>query len=174
MDHAVKDGRRSKDVLSPSPLHVVGASNDENEPDPRSANKSPPTSPHHNNYPRRVCWDRWSSFYTKYEFPLLILLAIRVAKAAPIVGARYVHPHLTASWMAVIYIFLLSGLAMKTQEFKTAASWERLAFNGFVQGFNFGVVSIVVYVVSRFLSALQIVKPALAGKIRIIVVFDYP
>lgn len=111
---------------------------------------------------------RWRKFtknfsliYAKYEFPCLVLLAILVAWAYPPLGAIYLVPNITSTWVAVIIIFLLSGLGLKTEEFSKA--FKRLKFNGFVQFYNFFIISAIVFGVSRFLVAVKVLDPALAA-----------
>jgi hypothetical protein len=43
--------------------------------------------------------------YSQYEFLILIVIGICVAKAYPPLGAEYVHPEITANWVAVMFIF---------------------------------------------------------------------
>jgi len=111
---------------------------------------------------------RWKKFtknasliYAKYEFPFLVLLAILVAWAYPPLGATYLVPNITSTWVAVIIIFLLSGLGLKTEEFSKA--FKRLKFNVFVQFFNFFIVSAIVFGVSKFLVAVKVLDPVLAA-----------
>jgi len=56
------------------------------------------------------------NFFFTYEFPILILLVIPIAKAYPPLGATYLAPRITASWIAVMLIFLFSGLGLRTDE----------------------------------------------------------
>ena len=83
------------------------------------------------------------------QFPLLIIISIIAARIYPPLGAKYVHPEITATWIAVIVIFLISGLGLKVEEFTKAL--QRLYFNAFVQIFNFGFVSLSVFGVTRIL-----------------------
>ena len=87
------------------------------------------------------------TFYINNEFLILVLMVILLAKLYPPLGAVYVHPTITASWMAVIFIFFMAGLGLKTNELHKA--WQRFGFNALVQTYNFGVVSSIVYFVSR-------------------------
>lgn len=103
----------------------------------------------------------FSLIYAKYEFPFMVLLAILVAWAYPPLGATYLVPKITATWVAVMIIFLLSGLGLKTEEFSKA--FKRLKFNGFVQFYNFFIVSAIVFGVSKFLVTVKILDPALAA-----------
>lgn len=59
-------------------------------------------------------------------------------------------PEITASWIAVVFIFVMSGLSLKTKEIMKAAG--NIKFNIFVQVFNMGFVPAVCYGVSRLLN----------------------
>jgi sodium/bile acid cotransporter 7 len=59
-----------------------------------------------------------------------------------------------------IILIVLAGLGLKTEEFSKAL--QRLRFNLFVQCFNFGVVSAVVFGVSRGLSDVNAISQGLA------------
>ena len=49
---------------------------------------------------------RWLvNFYFKNDFLLNILLAIALAKAYPPLGAVYLHPEISSTWVAVMIIF---------------------------------------------------------------------
>ena len=54
-------------------------------------------------------------FIQANQFLLGVCMAIGVAAAFPD-GRYYVAGHITASWIAVIFIFVLSGLTLKTEE----------------------------------------------------------
>ncbi len=99
-------------------------------------------------------------FYTKNSFLILVVLAILLAYAYPPLGSKYLYPQYTATWVAVVIIFFLSGISLKSEEFKNALT--RLYFNIFVQLYNFGFVSIVVFGVSRFLVFCNIITQDLA------------
>lgn len=94
---------------------------------------------------RQSCID----FYWKYEFLILVVLSIALAKAYPPLGEDYLAKEITASWIAVIFIFILAGLGLRTDEFANA--FKQLKFNVAVQVYNFGVVSSVFFGVSRAL-----------------------
>ena len=68
---------------------------------------------------RRVI-NRCTQFYWDNEFLILIVFVILVAKAYPPLGAIYLAPQITATWIAVMFIFLLAGLGLKTEEFSKA------------------------------------------------------
>jgi hypothetical protein len=100
------------------------------------------------------------AFYVSNQFPIHIMLAILLARAYPPLGAEYLQPDITATWIAVTIIFFLSGMGIKTEEFSKA--FQRYYFNGFVQFFNFFVVSIVVFAVSRLLTVAHMLDANLA------------
>jgi sodium/bile acid cotransporter 7 len=105
-------------------------------------------------------WQRVTAFYWTYEFLILVVVAILLAKAYPPLGADYLQPDITATWLAVCFIFLMAGLGLKTQEFSKAL--QRVWFNLFVQSFNFFVVSSVTFGVSRLLETFDILSTDLA------------
>jgi hypothetical protein len=57
---------------------------------------------------------RFVDFYFKNEFLIMILLAIALAKAYPPLGADYLKPEITATWIAVVIIF---GTLMRNELF---------------------------------------------------------
>ena len=50
-------------------------------------------------------WKRLVTFYWDYEFLVLVVLSIALARAYPPLGAQYLAKEITASWIAVIFIF---------------------------------------------------------------------
>jgi sodium/bile acid cotransporter 7 len=104
---------------------------------------------------------RLLTFYCTYDFPIHILIGIGLAQAYPPLGAEYLKPKITASWVATGIIFFLSGLGLKTNDLLKVA-FRRLYFNVFVEGFNFGVVSLIVFGVSRALASSGIIPQPLA------------
>jgi sodium/bile acid cotransporter 7 len=108
---------------------------------------------------RRFC-RRAIDFYWANDFLILIVLAILLARAYPPLGAIYLAPQITADWIAVVFIFLLSGLDLKTEEFKNA--FKQVYFNLFVQVFNFLIVSAVAFGVSRGLAKAGLLSQDLA------------
>ncbi|KAG7340922.1 Na+ dependent transporter [Nitzschia inconspicua] len=127
--------------------------NDDEENDKNNTSLS--QSPYHR------CCTKLLQVYNQYEFLILIILAICLARAYPPLGAEYLQPQITSSWIAVIFIFLLAGFGLKTEEF--AKAFQRLYFNVFVQIFNFGVDSAVVFGVSRALLAAGALSIPLAN-----------
>jgi hypothetical protein len=43
--------------------------------------------------------------YSDYEFFLILLITVPLAKAYPILGSSYLRPEITSSWIAIMYIF---------------------------------------------------------------------
>jgi solute carrier family 10 (sodium/bile acid cotransporter), member 7 len=109
----------------------------------------------------RSFWRQVAAFYWEHEFLILIIASIGLARAYPPLGAIYVAPDITASWVAVVFIFLLAGLSLKTSEFSRAL--ENVKFNVFVQVFSFGVVSSLVFGLSKLLILGSILDENLAN-----------
>mmetsp|Transcript_10403 Transcript_10403/g.15888 ORF Transcript_10403/g.15888 Transcript_10403/m.15888 type:complete len:418 (+) Transcript_10403:133-1386(+) len=107
-----------------------------------------------------ACRKKLLELYETYEFLLLITLAIAAAKIYPPLGAIYVVPDITADWIGVMFIFLLAGLALKTEEFE--AAFNQYFFNLFVQSFNFGVVSLAAFALAIFLAKVGALHQSLA------------
>lgn len=107
-----------------------------------------------------TCQDKLVNFYWKNEFLILILLAILLAKVYPPIGAVWLAPKITATWIAVMFIFLLAGLGLKTEEFSQAC--QRCSFNSFVTLFNFFVDSSIVFGFSKLLSKYNVINQTLA------------
>lgn len=105
-------------------------------------------------------YSRICKFYTQNSFLILVVIAIILAFAYPPLGAIYVYPQITATWIAVIFIFVMAGLGLKTQELANA--FKQIPFNLFVQTFNFMAVSAIVYGVSRALVSLGALSITLA------------
>jgi hypothetical protein len=99
-------------------------------------------------------WKKWCKFYSTNSFLILVIVAILLAYAYPPLGAIYLAPQITATWIAVMFIFILAGMGIKTEEFSKA--FTRFYFNCFVQVFNFGVVSSIVYGFSRFMHSVGV------------------
>jgi sodium/bile acid cotransporter 7 len=100
------------------------------------------------------------NIYATHSFLTKALILILLAYAYPPLGAIYLAPQITATWIAVIFIFILAGMGIKTEEFKR--SFQRLPFNVFVQVYNFGIVSSIVYGFSRFMVKVNVLSQSLA------------
>ena len=105
-------------------------------------------------------WVRLGEIYRDNEFLILVICAILLARAYSPLGAEYLVPEITATWIAVCIIFVLAGLGLKTDEFSKA--FQKIWFNLFVQAYNFGFVSFVIYAGSRGLEAANILSTDLA------------
>jgi len=105
-------------------------------------------------------YHKWLKFYHKNSFLVLVTFAILLAYAYPPLGAVYVAPQITAKWIAVIFIFLLAGMGIRTEEFSKA--FQRVYFNTYIQVFNFLVVSGAVYGFSRFMLRVGALPESLA------------
>ena len=98
--------------------------------------------------------------YHQNSFLILVTCAILLAYAYPPLGAIYVAPQITATWIAVIFIFILAGMGIHTEEFSKAL--QRVYFNTFIQVFNFMVVSGIVYGFTRFMLHVKALPESLA------------
>ena len=119
-----------------------------------SDNTTPPTPIY-----QRI-WTICCNIYGTHSFLIKALVLILLAFAYPPLGAIYFVPEITATWIAVIFIFVLAGMGIKTEEF--AKAFQRLPFNVFVQVFNFGAVSSIVYGFSRFMVSVNALSQSLA------------
>ena len=108
-----------------------------------------------------TCIRRTKSFCHKHSFLILVTLAILLAYIYPPLGAQYLASNITSDWMAVVLIFFLSGLSIRSEEFGTAL--QRPAFNIYVPFYNFIVVSGIVYGTSRLLLHYDVLPTSLAN-----------
>ena len=60
-------------------------------------------------------------FYWTNEFLIHVIIVILIAKAYPSLGSKFLFPEITATWIAVIFIFLLAGMSLKTKELKKSS-----------------------------------------------------
>ena len=109
--------------------------------------------------------NRLVAFLKKNSFVLLILLAILLAYAYPPLGAVYLAPEITAGWICVILIFLLTGLTLPMADLQYAV--HQYKFNAFVQLFNFFVPSSIAYGITRLLIAVGALSQVLGDGITI-------
>jgi len=95
-------------------------------------------------------------FYDTNHFLLKAILAILIAKIYPPLGAEYLHPQITGQWIAVMFIFVLAGILIKTSELGTAVTqWK---FNIFVLVYNFIGISMTVYTFTKLLLHYHLLK----------------
>jgi len=50
-------------------------------------------------------WNLWCATFEKYSLLILIAMAVSLAKAYPPLGAKYLAPQITSTWIAVMFIF---------------------------------------------------------------------
>lgn len=101
-----------------------------------------------------------SAFYFDQMFSIHLLIAIAIAKAYPPLGAEYLAPKITASWLAVSIIFFISGLSIKSKSL--LKSFGLVRFHGFLQIYNFFFISAVILGVAKFLAAVNVFEQPLA------------
>mmetsp|Transcript_9937 Transcript_9937/g.19819 ORF Transcript_9937/g.19819 Transcript_9937/m.19819 type:complete len:412 (+) Transcript_9937:361-1596(+) len=104
--------------------------------------------------------EKVKAFMIANSLLLGILCAIGIAAAYPKLGAVYLAPKITATYICVIYIFLLSGISLKTRELVNAL--KNYKFNAAVQVFNLMVVSSLTYALTRFLLGIEATSDNLA------------
>lgn len=126
-------------VTPTPPVRNTSNSDDENDDSDNDGDKKVTKT-----FKQKAC-----AFYWQNEFLILVVIFICIAKAYPPLGAEYLRPKITATWVAVILIFLMSGLCLKLSEIGKA--FKRVYFNGFVQCYNFLAVSAMGYGVSTAL-----------------------
>jgi len=92
-----------------------------------------------------------SNFYQANSFLILVVAAIGLARLYPPLGAKYLRPEITATWIAVMFVFFMAGLSIKTDQLSKA--FGRFGFNAFVQIYNFVGVSLIVFGFTRAVMA---------------------
>lgn len=84
--------------------HDEGITTEENMSAPaESTNATPQAEEEEDAKP--TCLQRMIKFYWDNEFVILVVIAILLARAYPPLGATYLAPEITATWIAVIFIF---------------------------------------------------------------------
>lgn len=70
--------------------------------------------------------NRLIDFYWANEFLILIVVVILLARAYPPLGAEYLYPQITATWIAVVFIFskLTNGREEMYSEELTNGIWK--------------------------------------------------
>ena len=159
-DNKGANGNGNYDTFDENPddnknLEIIDENDNAPEPEPEPEQQEQSTPPCH-----KRLYQKWQSIYTKHSFLILVIIAILLAYAYPPLGATYLAPQITATWIAVMFIFILAGMGIKTEEF--AKAFQRLYFNIFLQCFNFGVVSGIVYGFSRFMVVVNALPQSLA------------
>ncbi len=140
-------------------VHAVSSLENALNQENNSSDDDQPSSPLPKPLYERI-WTTCQSIYGTHSFLVKALILILIAFAYPPLGATYLAPQITATWIAVIFIFILAGMGIKTEEF--AKAFQRLRFNLFVQIFNFGVVSSIVFGFSKFMVSVDALTQSLA------------
>ena len=157
------DEQDATDVLHDSTVSSPEYKNSNNLPQSESKVNNEPVESQQLEPPqsrrKRLCQSA-GRIYHQNSFLILVTCALLLAFAYPPLGAIYVVPHVTATWVAVIFIFFLAGMGIKTEEFSKA--FKRIYFNTFVQVFNFMVVSGIVYGFTRFMLHVKALPESLA------------
>jgi sodium/bile acid cotransporter 7 len=61
---------------------------------------------------QQKAWRKWCDFYAENEFVVLVIVVICLARAYPPLGADYLQPQITSTWIAVIFIFSTSTFSV--------------------------------------------------------------
>lgn len=96
------------------------------------------------------------AWYNKHSFLINAVFVITMAYVYPPFAGDYLAPNITSSYIAVIIIFILSGISLKSSELKKAVGncW----FNIFVQLWNLGLVPLLCYGLSRILISTNLLN----------------
>lgn len=124
-----------------------------------SATRAPSPEEEFGNFPKSKS-SCWADLYATNHFLIKAVLAIVVAKVYPPLGGQLLQPQITGQWMAVMFIFGMAGILIKTSELGEAV--QKMKFNLFVLLFNFFVVSAVVYWSTRVLLHYQLINDGMA------------
>jgi sodium/bile acid cotransporter 7 len=130
---------------------VSDVSRDEDEENPATSPKSTKC---------QSVWGCITAVFNTYSFMVYAAAGIILAYSYPPLGAVYVYPKITSSYIAVITIFLLSGIGLRTKELRNV--YKNINFNIFVVVFNFGVVSAFVFGIAKLLLKVGALSEALA------------
>ena len=57
-------------------------------------------------------YQNWQKLYATHTFLILVVCAILLAYAYQPLGATYLYPQITATWVAVMIIFILAGMSV--------------------------------------------------------------
>jgi len=161
---ADNDETTKKDIESMTTTTATANNKEGNESCKSNTDSLPDEPDQEEKTPSRACCcsrlGRWlCQVYWSNEFVILVILAISLARAYPPLGNTYLAPQITSTWIAVMFIFLMAGLGLKTKEFSNA--FQQIYFNAFVQTFSFGVVSSIGYGLSKALVAANIIPQSL-------------
>ena len=122
--------------------------------------KIPPTPLRSNSNSTTTIKTFFINFYETNHFLIKAIFAILIAKLYPPLGAELLYPQITGQWCAVMFIFCMAGILIKTSELGTAVT--RWKFNIFVLSFNFFALSFIVYWSTRLLLRYNLINDGMA------------
>lgn len=139
--------------------------------EPPGSTRQEPEEERNNDKQQKSLYTRLCEFYQQQEFLLLILFVIGLARAYPKLGADYLQPHITATWVAVVFIFLLSGISLRTSEL--VGVLDHWKFHILVQLVSLGAIPAVVFGISRALADTVISRELADGMVNSNVVYSF-
>jgi len=103
------------------------------------------------NQPESCLMKVYNEFFGKRFFLYMLVITISVAAAYPDAGRTGgpLAPEISVSWVAVVLIFFITGLKLKTQELSKAASYWKL--NLYVLSFTYIFIPGTVFVLALLL-----------------------
>ena len=113
-----------------------------------------------------TCWDKTKSFYVQNSFMVNVIIVIAIARAhASLTTKSYCDVLSVMAIIAVIWIFLFTGLGLRTRELVKAL--KNYKFNAFVQLFNLGLLPVAIWAISRVLIDIKVLSTALANGVAV-------
>merc|ERR1719182_339383 len=113
-----------------------------------------------------TCWDKTKSFYLQNSFMVNVIIVICIARAhASLTTSTYKDVLSILAIIAVIWIFLFTGLGLRTRELVKAL--KNYKFNAFVQLFNLGLLPVAIWAISRVLIDVKVLSTPLANGVAV-------
>ena len=113
-----------------------------------------------------TCCDKTKSFYVQNSFMVNVILVICIARAHSSLTTKTYEDVLSIlAIVAVIWIFLFTGLGLRTRELVKAL--KNYEFNAFVQLFNLGLLPVSIWAVSRVLIDIKVLSTPLANGVAV-------
>ena len=110
--------------------------------------------------------DRVKSFYLQNSFMVNVIIVIAIARAhASLTTKTYCDVLSILAIIAVIWIFLFTGLGLRTRELVKAL--KNYKFNAFVQLFNLGLLPVAIWAISRVLIDIKVLSTPLANGVAV-------
>jgi sodium/bile acid cotransporter 7 len=100
-----KSNEESTTMMAASPEPEDPVDDPQSEDGSESADKQEPSC-------QQKAWRKWCDFYAENEFVVLVIVVICLARAYPPLGADYLQPQITSTWIAVIFIFSTSTFSV--------------------------------------------------------------